>query len=507
MKWGNEREKKSRPDENMVRRIKFFTEFDLLAYREYLEDMSAKGYFFVQRCGFVHTFLVGKPKRRRYYVDLFSESSMVGGGFVNPETAEYITYCRECGWKHLDTDGKIQFFVAEEDDATPIHTDPQLQLSAIRRSMRPWIALCLFIILLGIFNMRNLLDSAWPTELIEMANGGLMYLVAILFVAGMMLRYGFFSLRNHRRAERGEPLQFSSRWAVRYVEWFVLAFMICGIVVFADVILQSSTGIIALMIGTLIMTGLVTYGIYKWYRRREIRAAMKASDDRWNEIYEDVYTQAGDALRTATKKRIVLFVVAVILVVSGIALVGTVEVHNINDGSREGQLEYYDPVNDEHVVEYVSSDAIPLTFEDIGVKNGGILPERGTYVGSDTYANRARSLLGTVLDCYEIGYSDERGADSYIGYNIARCRFDWVRDRVLKEYKNDGYYANHGEFRDVTKEEGKLWNADRVYAAADDESEARLVIRDNTILFIENDRVEYTEDVINDILEALASEV
>lgn len=98
MKWTKEGIERKRPDENMVRRIKFFTEFDLKASQEYLEDMSAKGLFFVQRCGFVHTFLRGRPNRRRYYVDLFDGSSMVGGGFINPETAEYIAYCRECGW-------------------------------------------------------------------------------------------------------------------------------------------------------------------------------------------------------------------------------------------------------------------------------------------------------------------------------------------------------------------------------------------------------------------------
>lgn len=345
-----------------------------------------------------------------------------------------------------------------------------------------------------------------------MANGYLLYIVAILFLMGTMLRYGFFLLRNNRRAARGEPLRFSSGRTVRYAERFILALLICGVGMFISVILQSPTGSTALTVGLMIIAGAITCGICKWYRWREIRtsggcAADSGADGNGDEIYGDVYSKTGDALRAATKNRIALLIVTVIVVVSGIALVGTVEVHRNNDKDSEGRLEYYDPVTEEHVVEYVSSDVIPLSFDDLGVKNGGILSDQGEYVGSHTYAEKTRSLLGTVLDCYESGYSNTEGASSYIGYNIARCRFDWVRDRVLDEYKSEGYYANHGEFHDITEKEGKLWDADRVYAAADDGSDVRLVIRDKTILFIENDRVDYTEEVIADILEGLEAEL
>ena len=513
MKSESNRSRSDGRRKNMTRRIRFFTDFDLEAHREYLEDMSAKGLFFVRRSGIVYIFHKGMPKQQRYAVDLFSKSSSVGGGFINRETAEYIESCRECGWEHLDTEAGMQYFVAVGDDVTPIHTDPQVQLSAIRRSMRLWVASLLIMIAVGVLNIGTMMYPTSPTTLIETGNIVLLYIVSILFLTWTLLRYGIFLLRNRKPAAMGEELRFSSGKMVRLMERFVMAYVAVGIVLLIASLLDAPV-IEMVGIGVLAATFGIIHGVSQWHGRRvqhdeqmeNAHSTEEAQKDFWKKEDAEDFGRLADSPRKMSKTRLTVLAVSATIAVT--AIICLVLLFAVDDGGKDskGRLEYYDPVAETNVVQYVSSDVIPMTFQSLGIKAGGILPEQGEYVGSDTYGKRYRSLLGTVLDCSETGYSNV-GEASYLEYNIAHCRFDWVRDSVLEEYKADGLFDDGGDTTDLTEREGALWDADFVYGASDDGYSARLVVWDKTLLFIESDRLEYTKEDIASITGNLKDEL
>lgn len=58
----------------------------------------------------------------KFSVDLFNKATVAD---TRPEkdTKEYIEYCREAGWQHIYTNGKLQFFYSELEHPTPIETN------------------------------------------------------------------------------------------------------------------------------------------------------------------------------------------------------------------------------------------------------------------------------------------------------------------------------------------------------------------------------------------------
>ena len=169
-------------------------------------------------------------------------------------------------------------------------------------------------------------------------------------------------------------------------------------------------------------------------------------------------------------------------------------------GSSTRTIEYYDEYGD-RVIESVSDETIPVTLEDLTVDTSDLIK-------ADTSCDEYASVFGTVTDCWQNYYKEYEGLSAYISYNIAKVRFAWVKDMLIEKYMTTEYYGGRMEFEDVSETEAKLWGAERVYSTeSEDEGFARLVIYEDTVLFITNSETDYTPDVIETVKTKLADEL
>lgn len=111
----------------------FFSYRDCDDFANYLNRQAKKGWHFREfRLGLV--FEKGEPRDTFYRVEVFpkgSEDDLKG----NRDTEEYADYCREAGWKFVDSVRKFCVFERIRADAVPIVTDEE-RLENVKKAER-----------------------------------------------------------------------------------------------------------------------------------------------------------------------------------------------------------------------------------------------------------------------------------------------------------------------------------------------------------------------------------
>lgn len=146
---------------------------------------------------------------------------------------------------------------------------------------------------------------------------------------------------------------------------------------------------------------------------------------------------------------------------------------------------------------WISDDELPLTQEDIGIDTTGLIQ-------ADSVRDECVTIYGTVKDCYQHYYDQYGEIASSLTYNIASCRFGWVKDKLLENYMTTDYYCEDAVLVDISEKEAALWETQQVYALKDESEEtSRLVIYEDVVLFIEAEAA-FTDEVIKHIRTKLA---
>jgi len=156
------------------------------------------------------------------------------------------------------------------------------------------------------------------------------------------------------------------------------------------------------------------------------------------------------------------------------------------EGNDTVKIEY-DTIDGGHSTEWVENDDIPLTLEDLGV-------DTSEMISADKCCEKYTTVLGKVTGCSQNYYDKNGEMAAQLSYNVAEIRFDTVKEKLIREYETNTYYNDYLPFKKVSADELKLWDADEVYyAVSEDGYSARLVIYEDSVIFINNSEADYTE--------------
>jgi len=451
------------------RTLRFFNTIDVLAIKEHLETMSEKGWRLTGCSGVFYTFEKSEPQKLNYHVSLYHDGSMLGSTGDNDETRAYVAEWEEQGWQFVCANGRHAYFVSDDLNADPIKVAPEEHLKKIKKcitteivSMPVWIIICL----------TNLLtfNNAWPTEFMESGNLDIFWVVICVFWIGQSLKALFFYLKNKKRVSNGEDIEFPDVKKVKCFSLIMTTLLALALVLlFAGFLFEDKKVLIFTLISLAIVSVIIFLGVK--------------------------LTHSIGSKKTATQQVIIVVALAV---VTCVVVIGVVTLSLFFDGGNK-KIEYID-MDGNKVIESVNDDEIPLTVEDLGL-------DVSELIKADTSCNQYVTIYGEVTDCSQWYYDKYGGLENDIEYNIADCRFDWVKDKLIEQYMTTDYYGDDAKFIEVSGSETKAWEAEKVYTMTDGyDDNARLVVYEDIVLFIETD-IEFNDKVIKNIRTKLADKL
>lgn len=468
--------------EKLLRKIFFTNVYDLKAVEEFLEDMAEQGWMFVKQKGMFYYFKPCQPRKLHFAVDIFDKATIFD---TRPEaqTREYIEYCRECGWNFLYTNGKFQIFYSEEEEPVSIQTDDRIKLKLIHKYTLMnrgglWLLLLIFayplVELLTPYE-TNLVDRFIVD--IERLPIALALLGMIIYIIADLVRYVIFYISNKRRIAHGRALQYYSGKNVLGYQKVTLG--ILSVMMLVDVLgmLMVNTVMGIIMVIVCIIVYIIAFGM-EWFRQGNDR--LKRRDN--------------ILLIVGTNIAVFLFCYAasvILLLGGGLGLFD----------SNVEKVTVYDEETGENVIWTIRHDDIPLTLEQLGVS------VEAPYEQTDKMQNN--SFFGSYVtysqDFFNNINLDETEEMPYLYYDVVTSKWDKILDSYAQDYL-EGSQSAFYECEDITEQEAALWKAEKVYSlyVAETGETGRLVRYENQVLWILGKEVEYTQENIAIICEALA---
>jgi len=441
---------------NTKRRIEALSFFDHTGISSHLEKMAAKGWMIekIVNTGWVYRRI--EPKNIHFAVSYYPKASE-----FDPEPSEeqkmLHEFCAHTGWQLACTSAQMQIFYNEQENPTPIETEPELELQAIHASAKKnfipaYIVLFVLALLNGALWVSNLLGDPLdllsnPTELFT----GFCWLLLSIFCVVELVCYFRWHAKAKIAAEHGEFMKVHSTSKFQKA---VLTMVVVGAVFW-----------------------LINYII------------CGNSLQRWVAVIMCFYMPALYAIVNATKEflkrkkvsrgvnRAVTFLTSFL---TAFGIVGAVVFGMLYASSRGMFAD-----KGEETYEYngttwvIYQDELPLVVEDLmKVEYNGYIRER---------RGNMSLMLGQLVMRQYPRYDTENYIDiPQMEYTMTVVRMPALYDMCREILIHDGENTSWGEIREYKAEDASLWGANEVYRLHDPEYGARneyLLCYDN--LFVE----------------------
>ena len=185
-----------------------FSLYDLTGMETHLEKMAEKGWLLDKVSALGWRYRRIEPRKLRFTVSYCHRASA-----YDPEPTEevqtFYDFCAHTGWRLAAEFGSMQVFYNDQEDPTPIDTDPSLEIQMVGREVRKALPAQILLLLLGfwmggswcyslVYEPIDLLAS--PTNLFT----GACWLGLFVWSAADMLTYFLWRRRAKQAAERGE---------------------------------------------------------------------------------------------------------------------------------------------------------------------------------------------------------------------------------------------------------------------------------------------------------------
>ena len=459
----------------LIRKICFAGPYDLKSLEEFLEEQAENGLMFVKQKGIFYYFEKCEPKKVHFTVDVFEKASIFD---TRPETKtqEYIEYCEECGWKFIFSNGKIQFFYSEEENPVDIQTDDQLKLKIIHKytllTMGPgWLCFLNFLFMtISSYSFRQFTGANMVDQFIVFGTSFpfvITYLGVVVCFSMEIIRYILFYVKNKKRIKNGQKLQYTEKKTLdKYYK--IVCTLYVSILVLSLISLCSFESMGYPFIILILLISALVYFVENFRQGNK-----KIS--RQNSI-------------TIT---IVASIVGIVIGIIGLTLIPLFMLFDFDSQ----KVKYYDEEEKCYAYMIISNDDIPLTMKELGIVTEDVeYNNTGAYVYS--------SIFGKYY-LYDQSYYDKNLQD--IGPMLSYEIVDSGWKKLLVSYVTDYLEKPYYECTDITKEEGKLWGAKKVYSIydAEEKTESRLVVYDKKVISISCDGMEYNKNTISIINKTL----
>lgn len=196
----------------LKRRLETFSLYDHTGIEKHLQDMAEKGWLLSEINRFTWAYRRIEPKKLHFAVTYYPKASE-----FDPEPLEgqmiYRDYSERSGWKFVCSSAQMQVFYNEEEELTPMETDPVVEVQTIHKAAKKgflppyFIFLILSVLQAALFVSRFLGDPiGLLSSAINLATGTcsvLLFLLCIVELCG----YYRWHCKAVKAAENGEFLE------------------------------------------------------------------------------------------------------------------------------------------------------------------------------------------------------------------------------------------------------------------------------------------------------------
>ena len=226
-----------------------FYDFDTI--ERHLAKMAAKGWR-LEKIGRLGWYYRRAPaKKLTYAVEYFEKGSDFHASLPESQRT-FVEYCEDAGWQLVGTWAQMMILVSEDENPTPIETEPATRLSAIRRAM--WknflpgtIIMVVLAVLQILMNLSQFFRSpidAWSGFALY---GTVAWLLLGLLFGSRLIDYGLWVRRAGRAVQNGMDLP------VPNAKWISIADHITLILVTALLLAQFAGKTLRYILPSVIM--------------------------------------------------------------------------------------------------------------------------------------------------------------------------------------------------------------------------------------------------------------
>ncbi|MDO4552565.1 MAG: DUF2812 domain-containing protein [Bacillota bacterium] len=189
-----------------------YSPYEYTAIEKHLEKMAAEGWL-IQKIGFggwTYVYRRISPAKLHFTVSCYPQGAAFDMEIVSEEQKVFHEFCRRSGWQLACASSKVQIFYNEEENPTPIETDPRLKVDSIHRALKKsylpsyWIIFFLFIFCGLALHPDLLRDPAAllssPRELWR----NFLLAIVLLYFPVELCRYYLWRFKAKKAAECGE---------------------------------------------------------------------------------------------------------------------------------------------------------------------------------------------------------------------------------------------------------------------------------------------------------------
>lgn len=260
----------------LKRRLETFSFYDHSGIEKHLEEMAEQGWLLKE---ISHSFWIYRriePKKFRFAVTYYPKASE-----FDPEPQEgqmiYRDYGERSGWKFICQSAQMQIFYNEEEDPTPMETDPVVEVQTIHKAAKKnflpsyFILLALSVLQAALFISRLLGDPIGLLSSTTQLSTGFCW--ALLFLLCVVELVGYY--RWHRKAvkaaENGAFLETHSHELFHKVvlaaSVFVLVYMLINLLSIGDRMMLT---IYTLLIGYMFTLFAVVNAVKQFLKRKKV---------------------------------------------------------------------------------------------------------------------------------------------------------------------------------------------------------------------------------------------
>lgn len=425
------------------RRLERFTFYDHTGIEAHLEKMAAEGWM-LEKMPYLWHYRRCEPQNVKFCVTYYPRASI-----FDPEPTEgeldFHAYCERTGWKLAASNAQLQIFYNEDPDATPIETDPVMEVDTLHRTAkRTFLPTYFFLLALVLFNLWmfvgeivnhpiRLLSS--PVRLVSCVVYVELFLLCGVTVGG----YFRWHRRARQAAERGEFLATPNHTQFQNVclavTALVMAYWLFCYVWQGD---RLTRIVYLVMIGWFLVIFFGTRLVMNFLKKKKVSKNVNR-----------VVTFGG------------IFVLSYVLLFGMIIALVSATGRGLLPTRGEGDVEHYEYQGQ---VWYLYRDEIPLRIEDMMA------------VDYDDYITSFEGDDSLFLSRYEAEQRPRFDADDFkdiptLDYEIVSVKvpflYNWCRGAMYRDGTRNADTFNYG----YVERDPAPWGADQVWELMDFDDE------------------------------------
>ena len=393
------------------RRLEPVSLYDHTGIEKHLKKMAEKGWMLEKITSLGWVYRRTEPKNGQFSVTYYPKASE-----FDPELTEgqriYQEFTSHSGWQFICSSAQMQVFYTEQENPTPIETDPVTQVENIHNAAKKGFLWSYFLFLgIGILNgalfVSRILGD--PIETLASAANlftGVCWTLLLLLSAVELTKYFRWLGKAKKAAQHGEFVDTPSNTKMQlFILWTVLicfAYWIINVMTTGSVMMRW---VAVLMYGYIIALILIVNAVKQFLKRKKVSSGTNL-----------------------TITLVVDFVLAFAMM--GAIVFGTLQ------ASRNGLFDPDAETYEHHGSTFVLyQDELPLAVEDmLDVQYDGYVRE----------CNTTETIFLKLVDVFQVPrYDDENGNGfPYLEYTITYVKipslYQLCKNTLLEKFTNSG---------------------------------------------------------------------